>query len=326
VQPTTPAPRSAADATPAERAGALAPMLADPDPRVRKSAVIALGHLACPESSAQLCRMLADPVEGVRVLACQALGRVADPACVPALLERVHDDSVEVRSGVLWALANVVAHGDLDESARAALFTPVMVLAFDPSDAVRADAAAVIGSLRDPRATDALLVLLEDACPRVRANAAASLGLTDDAPGLEALLSVAENPGEDPLARVSAVDGIARRASRGSVAAGQPCSRRAVDAALLLADSPQAELAQTATWALGMMAHLVDADLRPAVTARLDAALRSPDEWVARYAAESLARLHDDAAHAALAAFAQTPEAQANASVAEVVAKALATF
>lgn len=320
------------------RVHALAPMLADPDPRVRKSAVIALGRMGCPEATAALCDRLADSVEGVRVLACQALGRVADPASVPALLARVHDESAEVRAGVLWALANIAAHGGLTSEARAALFSPIVVMAFDPDDGVRADAAAVLGALRDERATDALGVLLEDGCPRVRANACASLGLLDDEAGLGMLLGVVENPVEDPLVLVSALDGLARRAERGECAE----AARAVAAVCALAESaplsaPAAEGADapggadvraTAVWALGYLGSLAPAQ-RARVQEVLAGALAGDDPWACRYAIEALARLHDDEARATLEGWASTGRAASlleDQQTAEVLEKALETF
>lgn len=326
--------------TPDERARALAPMLEDPDPRIRKSAVVALGRLRCASATEMLCRALDDRVEGVRALACQALGREADPASIPALVAHAHDASAGVRAGVLWGIANVVAHGGISEAARAELFTPVVVMAFDPDDGVRADAAAVLGTLRDPRATDALVVLLEDACPRVRANACASLGLTDDATGLAALLGVLEGEGEVPLVYVSALDGTARRAERGSLAQGSVEAARAVAAACALAvredaardgagvrqagedpaeagangdsDAPvtMADARATAVWALGLLADVAP-DQRDCVGDVLAAALGRDVGWETRYAVEALARIHDEAARMALAAAAPTDSAAA---------------
>ena len=129
--------------TPDERARSLEPMLTDSDARVRKSAVVALGRIKSSVATELLCRALEDAEEGVRALACQALAREADAACVGALLSHRHDECAGVRAGVLWGLANVVAHAGLTDAQRAELFTPIAVMAFDPYDGVRADAAAV---------------------------------------------------------------------------------------------------------------------------------------------------------------------------------------
>lgn len=262
---------AADERTPDERAAALEPMLQSPNPVVRKSAVVALGKLGSPTAARMLCRALDDGDEGVRALSCQALGRLANQASLPALLSHAHDPSAGVRAGVLWGLANIAAHGGLSADARRSLFAPVVAMAFDPDDGVRADAAAVIGTLRDERATEALSTLLEDACPRVRANACASLGLTDDAAGMEFLLGMLERR-ENPLVQVSALDGVARRAERGAVPEESEASRRAVRDTCSLAQAasegaPEAssedaadavgasDVRATAAWAIGFVAR-----------------------------------------------------------------------
>lgn len=214
---------SAEDLTPEQRVEMLAAMMHADDARIRKSVAIALGNLGTQAACAPLCEMLSDEDEGVRVLVCQSLGRLADPASVESLLACVHDTSEQVRSGVLFALANIAAHGGLSERERADLFTPIVVMAFDPSDGVRADAAATLGTLNDSRATEPLLALVDDANARVRANACASLGITaseslesaQDA--LDALIGRISDDEEKPLVRVSALDGLARKAQRGQL-------------------------------------------------------------------------------------------------------------
>lgn len=318
-----------------QRVEALTALARDEDPRVRKSVAIALGSLACSQTTTALCDLLDDADEGVRVLACQALGRAADPAAVGALLGRVHDESAEVRAGVLFALANVVAHGGISAEARAALFTPMVVMAFDPDDGVRADAAATLGTLRDERAGEPLALLAQDACARVRANACASLGLADAPEGLDVLLERAGDAGEEPLVRVAALDGLARRAERGMLVAGTPQARQAAEIACTLAeeggeqaaglrasaadgaagsgasagagasesadtpaDAPtQADLRATAVWALGLLPL---GEGRARAQEVLEAALVCDDAWCQRYAIEALARLGDAPAHAAL--------------------------
>lgn len=303
------------------RAQGLAALMQDPDPLVRKSCVVALGKMEGPQATDVLCGALADVDEGVRVLACQALGRKEGAQVarsLPALLDHVHDGSREVRSGILWVLANAAAHGDLDEPTRRALFIPVTVMAFDPDDGVRADAAAVLGTLRDERATDALSVLLEDAVPRVRANAASSLALSDDAAGEDLLLGRLEDAAEAPIVKVAALDAAARRAERGGMAGARPLA-----AALALAADPDPDVAATAVWALGHVA--AGRRVPDEVYAVLDHALSGGEEWAARYAAESLARLHDERARLILEGAPLTGRPFAEA-LGAVVAEALATF
>lgn len=306
----------------AARVESVAALMADPDARVRKSCVVALGKMDAPGAAAQLARALDDADEGVRVLACQALGRKTGEelaGVLPALVAHVHDASGQVRSGVLWALANAVAHAGLDADTLAGLFTPVTVLAFDPDDGVRADAAAVLGTLRDERATDALTVLLEDEVARVRANACASLGLTDDEAGEALLLARVAQAGEDALVRVSAVDALARRCERDDAP-----HARVLPGLLACCADEDADVASTAVWALGFACEQAS-ELRGQVQGALSQALAGANEWAARYAVESLARIHDDAARQLLDGFDPSTSTYCDA-LAPLVTQALATF
>ena len=305
--------------TPDERARSLEPMLTDSDARVRKSAVVALGRIKSSVATELLCRALEDAEEGVRALACQALAREADAACVGALLSHRHDECAGVRAGVLWGLANVVAHAGLTDVQRAELFTPIAVMAFDPDDGVRADAAAVLGTLRDARATDALTVLLEDDVTRVRANACAALAATDDEAGEQLLLERLSQAGEDTLVKVSALDALARRCER-----NEGVGERVLSALLVCSTDSDLDVSSTAVWALGFACGAQSAS-RDQVQAVLEGALAGEAEWGARYAVESLARIHDDRAHATLAAFDASTSALPD-ILAPLVAQALATF
>ncbi len=325
--------------TPAQRVAGLTALAGDADPRVRKSVAIALGQLDDRAATGPLCDMLGDADEGVRVLVCQALGRLADPASLPALSASVHDPSAEVRAGVLFAMASLAAHGGLADEQRRSMFTPMVVMAFDPDDGVRADAAATLGTLHDERACEPLAIMAGDSVARVRANACASLGLLDDETGLDILLERALDEGEDLLVRASALDGLARRAERGTLVIDMPQAARATELACSLAErlrglagDPDAsdandsvesandadadssaagtgganvvtetDLASLAVWALGLLPL---GEARPRAQAALEAALRCADGWAQRYAIEALARIGDDEARSALACLA----------------------
>lgn len=286
------------------RARQLAPMLSDADARVRKSAVVALGRMGCPVAVDLLCRALDDADEGVGVLACQALGRLADPACLDAVLSHTRDASPQMRSGVLWVLANVAAHGGLADQARSELFGPIVMLAFDPDDGVRADAAAVLGTVPDPRSVDPLLVLSEDDVERVRGNALASLGLVGGARGEGALVACVEADGTASLPLVSALDALARRAERGELGAGDDHASRSLAAALrLAADAGDPDVRSTAVWALGPLARACPAWRDRAVGLLGSILEQGGDEsWAWRYAVESLARIGGDDVASMLAA------------------------
>lgn len=339
----TSAAERAADMTPEQRAGMLATMRHADEPRVRKSVAIALGTLGTPAATGPLCEMLDDEDEGVRVLACQALGRQRDPASVPALQAHAHDGSAQVRSGVLFALASLAAHDALDDAQRAALFTPVVVMAFDPDDGVRADAAAVLGTLRDERAVEPLVVLAADDVARVRANAMSSLGFAVEPAGrpmagAHALVERALDESEDLLVRVSAYDALGHRAERETLGDGEGdavarLARQAIGLAREAArvtptaddDAREADahdadggadaapteddLRATAIWALGLL-PLGARERADAVQALASVAARDREgDWCRRYAVEALARIGGADAETALRDLARRVEA-----------------
>lgn len=315
-------------AAPAGRAAALAAMAHDPDPVVRKTVAVGLGRADDPAATGILCDMLEDGEEGVRVLACQALGRRRDPSSLGALASAAHDPSAQVRAGVIFAIASIAAYRELGEAEADLAFGTVVVTAFDPDDGVRADAAAALGTTRLPRAAEPLLVLLEDEAPRVRANACASLGVAVpcadpalDGQVTDALVGRALDASEETLVRVSAVDGLARRAERGllgedarqeaaldavlgAVRTGEGEAPASLDGGELaggdggsaagdcatgdgMGGTPSA-LRQTALWALGILP--VPERRADQVADALIAALGDSEEWCRRYAAEALAR------------------------------------
>ena len=79
---------------------------------------------------------------------------------------------------------------------------------------VRAQAARVLGDLREPRAADGLVRLLEDASPRVRLLAAVALGRVQKPTAVEPLIELARRTGEgDPTLRAGAIFGLQNNAS-----------------------------------------------------------------------------------------------------------------
>ena len=182
-----------------------------------------------------------------------------------------------------------------------------------------ADAAAVLGTLRDIRATDALTVLLEDDVVRVRANACAALAATDDEAGEQLLLERLSQAGENTLVKVSALDALARRCER-----NESVGERVLSALLVCSTDSDLDVSSTAVWALGFACGAQSAS-RDQVQAVLEGALAGEAEWGARYAVESLTRIHDDKAHATLAAFDASTSALPD-ILTPLVTQALATF
>ncbi|MBR2835249.1 MAG: HEAT repeat domain-containing protein [Coriobacteriales bacterium] len=285
-----------------DRAQALEFLLHDSEVVTRKSAVVALGRMQGSVARDMLCRALDDADEGVRVLACQALARLTDAGCLGAVLSHTHDESPQVKCGILWILANLIAHGNLSNKERSSLFEPIAIMAFDPHDAVRADAAAIIGTLHDARALDALVVLLEDDCTKVRAQACTSLGLIPSVKAVDLLLSILEDKAEKPLVYVSALDALVHQMQTQKLE-DETCERALkVIEALISVEVVNAEeetepsevttkdVQATAIWALGFVAPLSTCDYDH-YKEILQQESDSPDSWKKKYAAEALTRL-----------------------------------
>ena len=174
---------------------------------------------------------------GVRVLVCQALGRLADPASLPALSASVHDPSAEVRAGVLFAMAS------LARPRRACRRAAPQHVHAHGGDGLRPPMTACAPT-RPPRWARCTTSAPANRSPSWRAiawpacgaNACASLGLLDDETGLDILLERALDEGEDLLVRASALDGLARRAERGTLVIDMPQAARATELACSLAE------------------------------------------------------------------------------------------
>jgi len=86
---------------------ALAPLVADPDPDLRKFIVDALGNIDVPAVPALLRAALEDPEENVSAAAAEYLGRRRDAAAVPALLRRLGERGGWLMFGCLKALGEI---------------------------------------------------------------------------------------------------------------------------------------------------------------------------------------------------------------------------
>lgn len=122
-----------------KEAGALR-ALADPDPLVRREALVALTHLRQPDSKKRLAEMLPllqDPNFGVRLACAWAAGRCQEPDAREWLLANLADPNAALRRESVLALTRMATR---DESLRG----PISTLENDPDPLVRA---AVAGAL-----------------------------------------------------------------------------------------------------------------------------------------------------------------------------------
>lgn len=102
----TPAPKPRRNAPPPVVAPTpnLAVLVADPDPRIRRRAALAVGRVGLPEGAALVRPLLADADSDVRQMAAFALGLLADTPSVPALTAALQDAEPRVRGRAAEAL------------------------------------------------------------------------------------------------------------------------------------------------------------------------------------------------------------------------------
>ena len=81
----------------------------DPNPQVRKMAVVALGEIGGKEAVTGLIDALTDKDESVRRRAAVALGEIGSEAAeaIPALQQVMQGDSKRVASWAVWALEEI---------------------------------------------------------------------------------------------------------------------------------------------------------------------------------------------------------------------------
>jgi len=224
--------------------------LRNPDPKMRLSAIKLLRDAKYPEAVPPIAPLVADPVDEVQLEAIaaelsffleqdvkskrmvgfliekreSALGqsafdlgpyavwpRTVPPELVSSLLQAVDDDNGKVRLDAIYAIG-VIARGPM-----AAEHVERLKKALDHYDpAVRTGAARVIGRLRVPGTSEALLKAVNDSQPDVRYAAMRALGLLKDDGAVAALTEQLAfyKKGEGAW---SALDALARIASKASI-------------------------------------------------------------------------------------------------------------
>jgi len=168
----------------------------------RRVAAKALAFCDDPAAVTALVKVIGERGDVVLVNnAVVALGRIRSPA-TPAepLLALVREQDADVRSNALLALWHVfdakraVGASPLDPVAQKDAMGTLESVLFDPADPlIRANAAAAIGALGDPRGVDSLLNLLRDEHPLVRTQTAIALSKLGDDKAIPALVGVIDS-------------------------------------------------------------------------------------------------------------------------------------
>jgi len=157
------------------------PLLGDPDPAVRATALGALGRAGALRA-ADVEHALADADAGVRRRACEEAVGLTDVDLVP----RLTDVDVSVVEAAAWAL------GERGSDAAGAVDALVSV-AREHDDALSREAAvAALGAIGDTRGLDTVLAAASSDRPAVRRRAVVALAAFDG-PEVEAALRAALN-------------------------------------------------------------------------------------------------------------------------------------
>jgi HEAT repeat protein len=174
-------------------------MIADPENEQRRRvAAKALAVSDDPAAVTALVKVLGERDTALVTNATYALGRIQSPA-TPAepLLALVRHSDNDIRGNALMALWHVfdakskLGGSPLDPVAQREAMSILEVALFDMGDPIiRANAAAAVGALGDPRGVDSLLNLLQDDHPLVRTQTAIALGKLGDPKAIPALVKV----------------------------------------------------------------------------------------------------------------------------------------
>ena len=163
-----------------ERAGT-----ADPDPRVRATALAALVRAGPGAARGAWAAALDDPAPAVRRRAAELTPDLSDPTVITALLGLLADTDVTVVEATAWAIGEL---GD-DAVARGAGLALANTASHHRDALAREAAVAALGALGDPAGLPAILGACSDK-PAVRRRAVLALA-PFDGPDVEAAIDAA---------------------------------------------------------------------------------------------------------------------------------------
>ena len=228
----------------------LTALAADPEPRIRRRAALAIGRVGLPEGAALLQPLLTDTDPDVRQMAAFGLGLLADQTSVPALTVALQDANPLVRGRAAEALGligdpgSAAAVGQMvsayikqgaiaslapdDEAAntpeadavRLGLFALVRQKAWEPLSAAVQDQAGRVSTwwpvayalqrINDPRALPALRQLARSPGVYTRAFAARGMGGSKDPTAIPDLHRMLEQAGGSVPVTVSVIRALAQ--------------------------------------------------------------------------------------------------------------------
>ncbi|HYK25957.1 MAG TPA: HEAT repeat domain-containing protein [Steroidobacteraceae bacterium] len=276
---------------------ALQSQLKDPHKLIRAATLGALQRMEGPIDVERVCALLRDPELDVQNKAIDVVIKANHPDTVRYLIEVLKDENEYARRAAVEVLNEV---GD-------AKSVKYLLEALKDSDWwVRSRAADALGKIGGPKVIEAVLTLVRDRDEDIRRAAIEILNQTKDERAVEHLIQATRDP--DWWVSERAVDALAEIGSKRALprltemlsagnAKGLPIVVRAlgrmgdaklVDQLLPLLGRPEREIRIEAIQAL---AKLTDDPHAAEVRAQLQSQIASPDQTIARMAANAMAEL-----------------------------------
>jgi HEAT repeat protein len=174
-------------------------MLKDPDARVVRESIFALGQMASKDAVPALVKFGKTATPGMKIVLAEALGKIAGTEAVAALAEMRHEFQGSVRRAGMMGLARAgdPAAGD------------ALLIAVNDADATVAAASVyALEKVESKRVTQTLIKMLDHEDPIVRTYAARTLGRQTSEDGVDPLIKRLRDP--DDRVVITALDGLAR--------------------------------------------------------------------------------------------------------------------
>jgi eukaryotic-like serine/threonine-protein kinase len=276
---------------------ALQAQLKDPNKLIRSATLGALQKMEGPIDIERVCALLRDPELDVQNKAIDVVIKANHPDTVRHLIEVLKDENEYARRAAVEVLNEV---GD-------AKSVKYLLEALKDSDWwVRSRAADALGKIGGPKVIEAVLALVRDRDEDIRRAAIEILNQTKDERAVEHLIQATRDPdwwvserAVDALAEIGSKRALPRLTEmlRAGNAKGLPIVVRAlgrigdaklVDQLIPLLGRPEREIRIEAIQAL---AKLTDDPHAPEVRAQLQSQIASPDQTIARMAANAMAEL-----------------------------------
>lgn len=176
----------------------LTPMLRDPDPRVVRETVFALGQIDSEEAIPALVKASDTAMPDMHPLYAEAFGKIGGEDAVVELMEMLHSFQGSVRAGAAISMANID-----DPSATNALLVSI----HDNDAKVTWRAIYALEKANTKRVWESVIPFLRNEDPTVRSYAARTLGKQKVRGAVEPLAPNAVDP--DPRVSINAINALA---------------------------------------------------------------------------------------------------------------------